>query len=106
MAKVYVIFHDGTNVAIFGGGTSGDPPTERNGNHLPGGTPEEGESMLEAAKREFEEETGLRPEIITGQHCHKARGLVNTFFFVQWVGKVTDLLAPFHAGPQSASNHG
>lgn len=59
MAKVYVIVRDDKSLLVGIGGRSGKKKFVRRGYHLPGGTIDEGESVLAAALRELLEEMGV-----------------------------------------------
>jgi ADP-ribose pyrophosphatase YjhB (NUDIX family) len=95
--KAYVIIHDGKNIAVFRGGTSGFSKEPRTGNHLPGGTMNYGETHLKTVQREMHEETGLDKNIITHPTAMPPQ-ILNVFFVVQRVGDVAELLAPFQTG--------
>jgi hypothetical protein len=99
--KAYVIIHDGTNIAVFAGGTSGHGKKPRKGNHLPGGTKDGDETPLEIVKREFIQETGLSETIITNLSAMPPN-IPNVSFVVQPVGSVANLVNPFQAVPDKS----
>lgn len=59
MSKVYAIIRGNGDILVGSGGRSGRKRAIRTGLHLPGGTIDQGESVITAALREIKEETGI-----------------------------------------------
>lgn len=94
--KAYIIIHDGSNVLVGEGGCSGINRRVRAGYHLPGGSINENESMLENISRELSEETGINiNQLKIEDEAIKNNELPDITFVVAKADNINYLVAKF-----------